>query len=607
VSHLQNFREKVDQALDLIRDALRAHERVAVACSFGKDSMVAVHLCRRVAPDIPVFCISTPFKPPETVAYRERIAGAWDLNLKVFERQDDIGAGEQRLWETDPERCCDYFKVEPTREAVADLDAWICGLRRTEGSTRTDFDFVETRGGLVKINPILDFTESDIWLYHALHGIPPNPLYAEGYRSLGCAPCSRPGGETERAGRWAGTAKQGGECGIHTRTLKAAAATTTAVLTASARCLACGCKQAIPVPGAPHACEACGAKPLLLAGAFAATMTADMAPPTPQQVCAVDLGLDESRVCDNGCRVAPLLKREDLAAEAGLSDLCVKYETVQPTGTFKARSALYVMTWLAAHGVEAFVVASTGNAAASLAQAARSAGLRLHVFMPRDVTPGRVDVLRAFGATVYADAPTYDLAKQTATEFARQNGFIRDSGGMNPVRLGSMKTLAYELFAQLGGRAPDWYVQAVSGGIGPVGVLAAFEELLEAGLIETMPRLLAVQPAGCAPMVTSWAAGRRDFDIVEKPNTRVVTLGTGKPGLYPAIYDLCQKAPGSQFIAVDDDTADRYRDRLAGYNIVGENTVGCAFAGMVEAVRTGVIAPEETVVFVCSGRGMGAA
>jgi threonine synthase len=176
---------------------------------------------------------------------------------------------------------------------------------------------------------------------------------------------------------------------------------------------------------------------------------------------------------------------------------------------------------------------------------------------------------------------------------------------MNPLRLGSMKTVAYELFAQLGGRAPDWYVQAVSGGVGPVGVLAAFVEMRQAGLIEAVPRLLAVQPSGCAPMVTSWAAGRRAFDVVERPRTRVTTLGTGKPGLYPTIYDLCQQTAGSHFVAVDDDASDRYTEMLAERGIVGENTVGCAFAGLVAAVKAGVVAPEETVVFVCSGCGMG--
>jgi len=602
-----NFREKVEYALNLIRDSLDRYENVAVACSFGKDSMVAVHLARRVKPDIPVFCITTPFKPPETDTYRERMAKAWNLNLKVFKQEDDIGAGDQRLWETDPDRCCDYFKVEPTRQAVEDLDAWICGLRRTEGQTRTDYDFVETRGGLIKINPILDFTEADVWLYHALHAIPPHPLYAEGFRSLGCAPCSRAGGELERSGRWAGTKKAGGECGIHTRTLKAAAPPGTGI-TITGRCLVCGAVQTLPNPADAPECASCGKKPLFINDAFIQTMTPDMAAPDPVHVCAVEFGIDEDKVYDNGCVATPLRQRAELSDLSGLKNLHIKYESIQPTGTFKARSALYVMTWLRRHGISEFVISSTGNAAAALAQAARRAGVTLHVFVPRDVAPGRVGALESMGAHVDAASRTYDEAKAASKAFAKEKGLVVDSGGMNPVRLGSMKTVAYEIFAQLGGRAPDWYVQAVSGGVGPVGILAAFAEMRDAGLVEAVPGFLGVQPAGCAPIVTSWAADKcDDYDIVETPRTRVMTLSTGKPGLYPTIYRLCKEAPASHFVAIDDDRADHFQSILAGYDVVGENTVGCAFAGMVEAVRTGVIQPDQTVVFMCSGRGMGAA
>jgi phosphoadenosine phosphosulfate reductase len=126
----------------------------------------------------------------------------------------------KELYEVDPDECCRLLKVEPTKVAVRNLDAWICGLRCTEGGIRKDYQEVENKGGLVKINPILTFTEAEIWRYIATRGIEPHPLYGEGYRSLGCAPCSYPGGELERSCRWKGTSKCGGECGIHTQILK---------------------------------------------------------------------------------------------------------------------------------------------------------------------------------------------------------------------------------------------------------------------------------------------------------------------------------------------------------------------------------------------------
>jgi phosphoadenosine phosphosulfate reductase len=140
--------------------------------------------------------------------------------LKVFKNDEPI---PDKLYESDPDRCCDILKVQPTRWAVEQMNVkcWVTGLRCTEGRTRTDFKEVEERDkGLIKLNPILIWKEREIWQYLALNGVKVNPLYAEGYRSLGCLPCTKiTNADDERAGRWVGTSKCGGECGIHTRPL----------------------------------------------------------------------------------------------------------------------------------------------------------------------------------------------------------------------------------------------------------------------------------------------------------------------------------------------------------------------------------------------------
>lgn len=239
--------EKVVHAKRIIAEAVKKYPQLAVACSFGKDSMVTLHIAREVAPNIKVFAVMTQFKPPETLEYVRLMNRAWDLNTRVYivadrvpeilrddhlevvllpteefresaaERLRDTG---KPIYEVDPDECCRLLKVEPTRVAVRELDAWICGLRNTEGRTRVDYQEVEEKGGLVKVNPILSFTETDVWKYMATRGIEPHPWYKKGYRSIGCAPCSNPGGELERDGRWKGTSKCGGECGIHTQRLK---------------------------------------------------------------------------------------------------------------------------------------------------------------------------------------------------------------------------------------------------------------------------------------------------------------------------------------------------------------------------------------------------
>lgn len=248
-------KDKVEHAKRLIEDAVKEHRRIAVACSFGKDSMVTVHLAREVDPGIPVFSIMTQYKPRETFEYLRRMNSQMNLGVTVYMVADSVpevlqgddlevrllptqefrrsasltGYETGRLiYEASPDECCRLLKVEPTKEAVKSLDAWISGLRNTEGRVREDYQEVEHKGGLVKINPILTFTEEDVLGYLREQGIPLHPWYTREfpdgrkYRSLGCEPCTKPiyPDQPERHGRWQATSKCGGECGIHTQVLK---------------------------------------------------------------------------------------------------------------------------------------------------------------------------------------------------------------------------------------------------------------------------------------------------------------------------------------------------------------------------------------------------
>ncbi len=215
-----NFKQKVDRSLSLIEEAHKEFgDALVVANSLGKDSVAVWHLAKKVSPDIRGFIVTTRFKPPETVRFMEEEVARCP-ELRVFRSDQEI---PDELYKTDPDRCCDLLKVAPIRRAIAEMhvECWVTGLRCTEGRTRVDFQEVEERDeGLLKLNPILIWYEREVWEYLALHGVPVNPLYAEGYRSLGCAPCTNITTDPdERAGRWIGTSKCGGECGIHTRPL----------------------------------------------------------------------------------------------------------------------------------------------------------------------------------------------------------------------------------------------------------------------------------------------------------------------------------------------------------------------------------------------------
>ena len=219
-----NYAQKVKRSLELIDLAYQEHgSQLVVANSLGKDSVAVWHLAKKVNPKIRGFIVTTRFKPPETVTFMNEQVAQYP-ELKVFRNDEVI---PDKLHETDPDRCCDILKVEPTRRAIEEMNVscWVTGLRCTEGRTRTDFKEVEQRDpGLIKLNPILIWYEREVWQYLALNHVPVNPLYTEGYRSLGCAPCTKIAvGVDERAGRWIGTSKCGGECGIHTRPLKLSA------------------------------------------------------------------------------------------------------------------------------------------------------------------------------------------------------------------------------------------------------------------------------------------------------------------------------------------------------------------------------------------------
>lgn len=245
----ENFTEKIEHSKEIIREAVSKYQKIAVACSFGKDSLATVHLAREVDPNIPVFYVTTIYKPRETLEYAVKMNQKMNLNMTAYLVAEEAPAvfreaavrtvllspkvfgktseecqrvHQKMLYEVKPDLCCQLLKVDPTKEAVKNLDAWVSGLRRDEGYTRKDYQEVEKKGDLIKINPILEWSELDVWRYLALNHIEPNPLYKKGYRSLGCAPCSKiiSDGRPERAGRWEGTEKVGGECGIHTKALK---------------------------------------------------------------------------------------------------------------------------------------------------------------------------------------------------------------------------------------------------------------------------------------------------------------------------------------------------------------------------------------------------
>jgi phosphoadenosine phosphosulfate reductase len=199
-------------------------ERVAIASAFQAEGTVVIHLATRIRPDVPILFLETGFQFAETLAFKQRLTELLGLNVVdlVGEYSNERQEAEfgPRLYERDPELCCEINKVRPMFEALRGLDAWITSVRRDSSPTRADTPIVdryelEPGREIVKVNPMATWTRQQVWRYLKDHDLPHNPLYDLGYASIGCAPCTRLrfSGEPERAGRWAGIAKW--ECGIH--------------------------------------------------------------------------------------------------------------------------------------------------------------------------------------------------------------------------------------------------------------------------------------------------------------------------------------------------------------------------------------------------------
>jgi phosphoadenosine phosphosulfate reductase len=194
----------------------RFHPRLYVACSFQKEASVIMDMLLRIEPEARFFTLDTGFLFPETHATWRALEARYDVEIEVY-RGDGIAeqarAHGDELWKRDPDACCAIRKVSPMKTALAQVDAWMSGVRRDQSPGRRATPKLQwdRKHGLWKANPLADWTERDVWRYLHEHDVPYNDLHDRGYASIGCTNCTRPG--SGREGRWAKTGKV--ECGLH--------------------------------------------------------------------------------------------------------------------------------------------------------------------------------------------------------------------------------------------------------------------------------------------------------------------------------------------------------------------------------------------------------
>ncbi len=317
----------------------------------------------------------------------------------------------------------------------------------------------------------------------------------------------------------------------------------------------------------------------------------------------------------------PLFPAHQLGMLLGLPNLYIKDERQNPTGSFKDRQAAVTVAALLEHNINEAVICSTGNVAIAFSAAFARAGLKLWAFITSLVPPEKMREVAIYGSQVIKVTGTYDQAKQLAAQFSLERGLYLDRGVRSITALESMKTIAFEIAEQLAKlqlssnaetkrrgtwSSPDWYIQAVSGAIGPLGVLKGFQEMHAAGLVDNIPALACIQTTGCAPMAMAWDSGLDVADPVLSPKTHITTLSTGDPGrAYTLLRQRMLEAGGGTIDSVSDEDAFHALSLVAkveGLSI--EPAAAVAFAGLIKLTRQGVIQSDDVIVINCSGHTM---
>ena len=195
--------------------------KLAMATAFGAEGCAIIAMLSEITQDAYLFNLDTGYQFPETLETRQRLMDKYGLTVHLVGAEQSVSAMEAEhggpIYDKNPDLCCHIRKVVPLASAIQGYEAWISAIRRDQTPERSDQAIVgwDKKFELVKVNPLANWTKTDVWNFIVKNDVPYNPLHDRGYPSVGCWPCTRAvgAGEDDRAGRWAGTAKK--ECGLH--------------------------------------------------------------------------------------------------------------------------------------------------------------------------------------------------------------------------------------------------------------------------------------------------------------------------------------------------------------------------------------------------------
>jgi len=373
-------------------------------------------------------------------------------------------------------------------------------------------------------------------------------------------------------------------------------------------CTLCG--RILPPAGAPKTCPACGETGILdvvydyeamrkTVGRTSLACDPDRTMWRYLPMMSIAGTGHESTLATGG---TPLSETRRLAGAIGVDTLFVKDDGLNPTGSLKDRASAVAVLDAIAKGYGTVACSSTGNAASSLAGQAARMGLRSVIFVPKRAPVGKLNQLLVYGATVFlVDGDYKDTFRLSKQAIARYGWYDRNAA-INPHLVEGKKTVAFEIAEQLAWNVPDWVAVSVGDGCTVAGVYKGFYDLFMLGITARIPKILAVQSAGCAPFVTAAAAGAPLAEAAEDSIADSIAVGIPRN---PVKALRAVRASGGAWIAVPD--ADilammALLGRTEG--IFGEPAGVAGLAGLTAALQRGIVGPHERVVAVMTGNGL---
>ncbi len=313
---------------------------------------------------------------------------------------------------------------------------------------------------------------------------------------------------------------------------------------------------------------------------------------------------DLAQRIDLGEGGTPLLRIDRLAAQLGFTNVWLKDEGRNPTGSFKARGMALAVTRAKALGVQEFVVPTAGNAGGAAAAYVTRAGLTIHIYLPKDAPPANIDECRAVGADVHLIDGLINDAGRIAAADAKEHGWFDLATLKEPYRIEGKKTMGYEIAQDLQWELPDVIVYPAGGGTGLIGIWKAFEEMAALGWIGSKrPRLVAVQPIGCQPIVTALAANQAACELHQNAHTIAAGLRVPKP-LGDRMMLRALRASAGTAIAVSDDDLVKMTETMLHVEGISLAFEGAATLVAVKELRDrGWLKPQEKIVCLNTGAG----